>query len=78
MSDNNKPKKGGDMKSIKYSGPKNGSFLTDFFPKMNEKTSHLLEKEVKESDAQIKTTKLSLEKQEVIKRIRLPKDLNLL
>ena len=29
---------------------------------MNEKNSHLLENEVKESDAQIKTTKKSLEK----------------
>ena len=28
MSDDNKPKKGGDMKSIKHSGLKNGSFLS--------------------------------------------------
>ena len=62
MSDDNKPKKGGDMKFIKHSGLKNGSFLTDFFPKMNEKNSHFLEKEVRELDAQIKTTKMTLEK----------------
>ena len=36
---------------------KNGSFLSIFFPKINEKNIHLLEKEVKESDTQIKNQK---------------------
>ena len=73
MSGGNKSKKGGDMKSIKYSGLKNGSFLTDFFPKMNEKNSHLLEKEVRESDAQIKTTKMTLEKLKSDKKDKITK-----
>lgn len=33
----NRAVKGGDRKSIKYIGSKNGSFLTDFFPKKMEK-----------------------------------------
>ena len=45
MSDN-RAKKGGDRKSIKYIASKNGSFLTDFFPKNDGKNVHLLGKEV--------------------------------
>ena len=33
----NRAVKGGDRKSIKYIGSKNGSFLTDFFPQKNGK-----------------------------------------
>ena len=33
----NRAAKGGDRKSFKYIGSKNGSFLTDFFPKKMEK-----------------------------------------
>ena len=61
------------MKSIKHSGLKNGSFLTDFFPKICEKNSHLLEKEVRESDAQIKTTKMTLEKLKSDKKDKITK-----
>ena len=49
----NRAVKGGDRKSIKYIGSKNGSFLTDFFPKKNGKNVHLLGKEVIESQGLI-------------------------
>ena len=54
MSDN-PIRKGGDRKSLKYLGSKNGSFLTDFLPRKDGKNAHLLEKEVVESQAKIET-----------------------
>ena len=47
--DDRKPKRGGDRKSLKYTGSKNGVFITDFFARKDSTSRHLMEEDVKES-----------------------------